>query len=143
MEQQTAKFKKEGKLLEAERLRRRTNFDLECLKETGYCHGVENLFPPFGIPPGGRRALHFIGLFFLFAKQFSNRNRRIAHDRPQIGGMYEGDRSRKQTLIDFGFRLPARWITGRWNLMNLKKSEPGGLRIGHAGEIRIAESTGS
>jgi excinuclease ABC subunit B len=115
MEKQIKKLKKQGKLLDAERLRRRTNFDLEMMKEIGYCHGIENYsrhleFRQPGAPP--------FTLLDYFTHSRDSHKIRIpnSHDFllfideshmtvPQIGAMYEGDRSRKQTLIDFGFRL--------------------------------------
>ncbi|MBU1102700.1 DEAD/DEAH box helicase family protein, partial [Patescibacteria group bacterium] len=117
MDEQLAKLRKEGKLLEAERLRRRTNFDLEMLKETGYAHGMENYsrhleFREPGAPP--------FTLLDYFTHSHDSHKISMPNSRdflmfideshmtiPQIGGMYEGDRSRKQTLIDFGFRLPS------------------------------------
>jgi len=104
MEGQTAKLKKQGKLLEAERLRRRTNFDLEMLKETGYAHGVENYSRHLEFRQPGEPPFVLLNyypddyLLFIDESHMSI---------PQIGGMYEGDRSRKQTLIEFGFRLPS------------------------------------
>jgi excinuclease ABC subunit B len=104
LDEQLAKLKKSGKLLEAERLRRRTNFDLEMLKETGYCHGVENYsrhleFREPGAPP--------FSLLDYYPEDFLMFIDESHMTIPQIGGMYEGDRSRKQTLIEFGFRLPS------------------------------------
>jgi len=104
MEEQTAKLKKQDKLLDAERLRRRTNYDIEMMKEVGYCHGIENYsrhleFREPGTPPFTLLD-YYPNDFLLFIDE--------SHmSVPQIGGMYEGDRSRKQTLIEFGFRLPS------------------------------------
>ena len=95
---------KEGKMLEAERLKTRTNYDLEMLAEMGYCSGIENYSAPIGNrPPGVPPAtlLHYFPKDFLC---FIDESHVTVS---QIGAMYEGDRSRKQNLIDFGFRLPS------------------------------------
>ena len=93
-----------GKILEAERLKTRTTYDLEMMKEMGYCSGIENYSGPIsGRKRGGPPAtlLHYFPDDFLCMID-------EAHvSVPQIGAMYEGDRARKQNLIDFGFRLPS------------------------------------
>lgn len=94
----------EGKMLEAERLKTRTNYDLEMLSEMGYCSGIENYSAPIanraaGVPPA--TLLHYFPKDFLC---FIDESHVTVS---QIGAMYEGDRSRKQNLIDFGFRLPS------------------------------------
>jgi excinuclease ABC subunit B len=98
-------FKSRNKLLEAERLEMRTRFDLEMIRETGYCHGIENYSRHLsGRAPGERPEClmdYFPGNGFLTIIDESHVSA------PQIRGMYEGDRSRKQTLIDYGFRLPS------------------------------------
>ncbi len=91
-------------LLEAQRLSQRTQFDLEMLAETGFCHGIENYSRHLdGRPPGSPPSTlmdYFPDDFLLFLDE--------SHvTLPQIGGMYKGDRSRKQNLVDFGFRLPS------------------------------------
>ena len=97
-------LKNEGKLLEAARLESRTNYDIEMLKEAGYCAGVENYSRHLaerapGSPPWTLLD-YFPDDFLLFIDE--------SHmSLPQIRGMYDGDRSRKQTLVDFGFRLPS------------------------------------
>ena len=94
----------QGKILEAERLKTRTTYDIEMMKEMGYCTGIENYSGPIGgRKPGQPPAtlLHYFPDDFLCMID-------EAHvSVPQIGAMYEGDRSRKQNLIDFGFRLPS------------------------------------
>ena len=94
----------QGKLLEAERLKTRTTYDIEMMKEMGYCSGIENYSAPIaGRNPGDPPAtlLHYFPDDFLCMID-------EAHVTvPQIGAMYEGDRSRKQNLVDFGFRLPS------------------------------------
>ena len=97
-------LRSKGKMLEAERLKTRTTYDLEMMKEMGYCSGIENYSAPIagrakGEPPA--TLLHYFPDDFLCMID-------EAHVTvPQIGAMYEGDRSRKQNLIDFGFRLPS------------------------------------
>ncbi len=97
-------FKSKGKLLEAQRLEQRTDFDLEMMQETGYVNGIENYsrhldFRKSGEPPSCLLD-YFPDDFLLFIDE--------SHmSVPQIRGMYEGDRSRKQTLVEYGFRLPS------------------------------------
>ena len=93
----------QGKLLEAERLKSRTEYDIEMLKEMGHCPGIENYSAPIanrkpGEPPAT--------LFHYFPKDFLMFMDESHVTFPQLGAMYEGDRSRKQNLVDFGFRLP-------------------------------------
>src|SRR6478672_2770088 len=104
LEEQVAKFEAEGKMLEAHRIRQRTEYDMEMMRELGFCNGIENYSRPLeGRPPGSPPHTlldYFPSDFLLFVDE--------SHQTvPQIGGMYEGDRSRKQTLVDFGFRLPS------------------------------------
>jgi len=97
-------LKKQGKILEAERLRQRTLFDLEMLKECGHCHGIENYSRHLSGRPPGSRAYCLIDYFpssFLTIVDESHVTI------PQLRGMYEGDKSRKGTLVDYGFRLPS------------------------------------
>ncbi len=104
MEERVENLTAAGKLLEAERLKTRTTYDIEMMKEMGYCPGIENYSGPIsgrksGEPPA--TLLHYFPDDFLCLID-------EAHVTvPQIGAMYEGDRSRKQNLIDFGFRLPS------------------------------------
>ncbi|MEO8350257.1 MAG: excinuclease ABC subunit UvrB [Chthoniobacteraceae bacterium] len=97
-------FERDGKLLEAQRIKIRTEYDLEMMQEMGFCSGIENYSRHLsGRPPGSRpfTLLDFFPRDFLLVIDESHATI------PQIGGMYEGDRSRKQTLVDFGFRLPS------------------------------------
>ncbi|MBP5568456.1 MAG: excinuclease ABC subunit B [Treponema sp.] len=104
MEARVEELRAQGKMLEAERLKTRTTYDIEMLKEMGTCPGIENYSAPIagrkkGEPPA--TLLHYFPDDFLCMID-------EAHVTvPQIGAMYEGDRSRKQSLIDFGFRLPS------------------------------------
>ena len=99
-----AELRAEGKLLEAQRIEQRTNFDLEMLAEMGFCNGIENYSRHLdGRTPGSPPATllqYFPKDFVLFVDE--------SHVTiPQIGGMYRGDRSRKSTLVEYGFRLPS------------------------------------
>ena len=104
MEKQVAEFEKQGKLIEAQRIRQRTEYDMEMLRETGFCKGIENYSaimsgrkpgePPFTLLD------YFPDDYVLFVDE--------SHvTLPQVRGMYGGDRSRKESLINFGFRLPS------------------------------------
>jgi excinuclease ABC subunit B len=104
MEESKAKFKKEGKYLEAERIESRTNYDMEMLAEMGYCNGIENYSRHLtGRNEGDRPAclLDYFPSDFLLIVDESHVTI------PQVGGMYAGDRARKETLVNFGFRLPS------------------------------------
>ncbi|MEA5000813.1 MAG: excinuclease ABC subunit UvrB [Endomicrobiaceae bacterium] len=109
LSERVAVLKSEGKLLEAQRLLQRTKYDMEMLKETGFCNGVENYSRHLSLRPGGSRPTTLID-YFLFNNLTSDFLLVVDESHitlPQIRGMYEGDRSRKQTLVDFGFRLPS------------------------------------
>jgi excinuclease ABC subunit B len=104
LNEQVKLFESEGKMLEAHRIRQRTEYDLEMMQELGFCNGIENYSRILdGRPPGS--APHT--LLDYFPKDFVVFIDESHQTVPQIGGMYEGDRSRKQTLVDFGFRLPS------------------------------------
>ena len=103
LEERLNVLNKEGKLLEAERLKTRTEYDIEMLSEMGYCPGIENYSAPIanrkpGEPPA--TLFHYFPDDFLLFMDESH----VTF--PQVGAMYEGDRSRQQNLVDFGFRLP-------------------------------------
>lgn len=107
---QLKKFEKEGKLLEAERLKRRTNYDLAMIREVGYCNGIENYSRHMSGREAGSAPDTLLSYFprtkdgkpdFLTVIDESHVTI------PQIGGMYAGDQSRKKTLVEFGFRLPS------------------------------------
>jgi len=99
-----SELEREGKMLEAHRLRQRTEYDLEMLKELGFCSGIENYSR---ILEGRPRGSHPFTLLDYFPDDFLVFVDESHQTIPQLGGMYEGDRSRKQTLVDFGFRLPS------------------------------------
>jgi excinuclease ABC subunit B len=102
--ERTKTLKEQGKLLEAQRLDQRTRYDLEMMREMGFCHGIENYSRHLSGRPAGARPACLIDYFpkdFLLLVDESHVSL------PQVNGMYEGDRSRKQTLVDFGFRLPS------------------------------------
>jgi excinuclease ABC subunit B len=104
LEARTKELEAEGKLLESHRLRQRTQFDMEMLRELGYCNGIENYSRILdGREPGSRPFC----LLDFFPKDFVCFIDESHQTVPQIGGMFEGDRSRKQTLVDYGFRLPS------------------------------------
>jgi excinuclease ABC subunit B len=104
LEQQVALFESQGRMLEAHRIRQRTEYDLEMMRELGFCNGIENYSRILdGRPPGSAPHTlldYFPSDYVVFVDE--------SHQTvPQIGGMYEGDRSRKQTLVEHGFRLPS------------------------------------
>ncbi len=110
---QLKKLQKQNKILEAERLKRRTNYDLEMIAETGYCHGIENYSRHLENRPPGAPPYSLID-YFNFTSQIPGHSKKWltfideSHITvPQIGAMYEGDKARKETLINFGFRLPS------------------------------------
>ncbi len=104
LEQQVSLFESQGRMLEAHRIRQRTEYDMEMMRELGFCNGIENYSRILdGRPPGSAPHTlldYFPSDYVVFVDE--------SHQTvPQIGGMYEGDRSRKQTLVDHGFRLPS------------------------------------
>jgi len=104
LEQRTKELEIEGKMLEAHRLRQRTEYDLEMMQELGFCNGIENYSR---ILEGRAPGTHPFTLLDYFPKDFIVFVDESHQTVPQIGGMHEGDRSRKQTLVDYGFRLPS------------------------------------
>ncbi len=104
LEERIRYFKGEDKLLEAQRISERTNFDIEMMRETGFCSGIENYSRHLNFMPPGAEPLTLMDFFpkdFLIIVDESHMTI------PQIGAMYHGDRNRKQTLVDYGFRLPS------------------------------------
>ena len=104
LEQQVAYFKREDRLIEAQRIAERTNFDIEMMRETGFCSGIENYSAPLaGLEPGAtpHTLMDYFPDDFLIMVDESHITI------PQVRGMYAVDRSRKTTLVDYGFRLPS------------------------------------
>jgi excinuclease ABC subunit B len=110
LEAQLKVFKKEGKILEAERLKRRTQHDLALIREVGYCNGIENYSRHFDRRKPGEPPYTLLSYFPHRADGTPDFLTVIDESHvtvPQLGGMYAGDRSRKDTLVEFGFRLPS------------------------------------
>jgi excinuclease ABC subunit B len=104
LNERCAQLEAEGKLLESHRLRQRTQYDMEMLREMGFCNGIENYSRILDGRPPGSRPYCLLDYFPDDYVVFIDESHQTV---PQIGGMYEGDRSRKQTLVDYGFRLPS------------------------------------
>jgi excinuclease ABC subunit B len=104
LEEQVKLFESQGKLLEAHRIRQRTEYDVEMLLELGYCNGIENYSRILDGRPAGSAPHTLLDFFPDDFVVFIDESHQTV---PQIGGMYEGDRSRKQTLVEYGFRLPS------------------------------------
>ncbi len=104
LQEQVKQFDSEGKLLESHRIRQRTEYDMEMLRELGYCNGIENYSRILDDRPAGSPPNTLLDFFPDDYVVFVDESHQTV---PQIGGMYEGDRSRKQTLVDYGFRLPS------------------------------------
>ena len=104
MEERVVEFTKEGKLLEAERIRQRTLYDLEMLRETGFCKGIENYSRVMSGRPAGEPPFTLLNYFPDDFLLFVDESHVML---PQLRAMYGGDRSRKESLIEFGFRLPS------------------------------------
>ncbi|KAA0205550.1 excinuclease ABC subunit UvrB [Candidatus Uhrbacteria bacterium] len=143
-------FEKQGKLLEAERLERRTKYDLEMIETLGYCNGIENYSQPLsGRAPGEPPDT----LFSYFPEDFLLVIDESHVTVPQLGGMYEGDRSRKQSLIEHGFRLPSAADNRPLKFNELEKkmkqvifvsATPGKYEIDHSAQVveQIIRPTG-
>jgi excinuclease ABC subunit B len=104
LEEQVKLFESKGQMLEAHRIRQRTEYDVEMMLELGFCNGIENYSRILDGRPAGSAPYTLIDYFPSDFVVFIDESHQTV---PQIGGMYEGDRSRKQTLVDFGFRLPS------------------------------------
>jgi excinuclease ABC subunit B len=104
LEQQVTHFESEGRMLEAHRIRQRTEYDLEMMQELGFCNGIENYSR---ILEGRAPGTHPFTLLDYFGQDYIIFVDESHQTIPQIGGMHEGDRSRKQTLVEYGFRLPS------------------------------------
>jgi excinuclease ABC subunit B len=104
MEARCAELEQQGKLLESHRLRQRTQFDMEMMRELGFCNGIENYSRILDGRAPGERPFCLLDFFPDDFVCFIDESHQTV---PQIGGMFEGDRSRKNTLVDYGFRLPS------------------------------------
>lgn len=104
LDERLAYFKENGKYIEEQRLRERTEYDIEMLKETGFCHGIENYSRHLALRGPGETPTTLIDYF---PKDFLMLIDESHVTIPQVRGMYNGDRQRKQTLVDYGFRLPS------------------------------------
>jgi excinuclease ABC subunit B len=150
LEQRTKELEAEGKLLESHRLRQRTQFDMEMLRELGFCSGIENYSRILDDRAPGERPFCLLDFFPDDMVCFIDESHQTV---PQIGGMHEGDRSRKQTLVDYGFRLPSALdnrpqrfeefldITGQIVMVS---ATPGDFERGHSSRIveQIVRPTG-
>ena len=150
LEARCAELEREGKLLESHRLRQRTQFDMEMLRELGFCNGIENYSRILDGRPPGSRPFCLLDFFPDDFVCFIDESHQTV---PQIGGMYEGDRSRKQTLVDYGFRLPSamdnrpqtfdEFLT-RTRQMVFVSATPGEFERGHSTQVveQIVRPTG-
>src|SRR5438132_2573201 len=104
LEEQVRTFESSGRMLEAHRIRQRTEYDMEMMADLGFCNGIENYSRPIEGRPPGSPPFTLLDYFPSDYVVFVDESHQTV---PQVGGMYEGDRSRKQTLVDYGFRLPS------------------------------------
>jgi excinuclease ABC subunit B len=143
LEERVKELEIAGRMLEAHRLRQRTEYDLEMLQELGFCNGIENYSRILeGRPPGS----HPFTLLDYFPSDFVVFVDESHQTVPQLGGMYEGDRSRKQTLVEYGFRLPSALdnrplrfdeFLGKVGQLVFVSATPGPFELRHS--TRIAE----
>ena len=141
LEQQVKHFEADNRLLEAHRIRQRTEYDLEMLQELGFCNGIENYSR---ILEGRGPGTHPFTLLDYFPNDFVVFVDESHQTVPQLGGMYEGDRSRKQTLVDYGFRLPSALdnrplrfdeFLGKVNQMVFVSATPGAHELRHSAVV--------
>ena len=141
LEERVKELEIENKLLEAHRLRQRTEYDLEMLQELGFCNGIENYSR---ILEGRGPGTHPFTLLDYFPNDFVVFVDESHQTVPQLGGMYEGDRSRKQTLVDYGFRLPSALdnrplrfdeFLGKVNQMVFVSATPGAHELRHSAVV--------
>jgi len=141
LEKQVARFETEGRMLEAHRIRQRTEYDMEMLKELGFCNGIENYSRILEGRPEGSHPFTLIDYFPDDFVVFIDESHQTV---PQIGGMYEGDRSRKQTLVDYGFRLPSALdnrplrfdeFLGKVNQIVFVSATPGSFELRHSAVV--------
>ena len=136
LEERLAELRSKGKLLEAQRLEQRTRYDMEMMQEMGFCSGIENYSRHLtGRQPGQPPYT----LLDNFPKDFIMIIDESHVAVPQVGAMYAGDRSRKESLVEHGFRLPSAF-DNRPDLCRVSRAaEPGHLRFGHAGTFRAGQ----
>ena len=141
LEERLAELRAQGKLLEAQRLEARTKYDLEMMRETGYCGGVENYSQPLGRRPRGSAPWTLLDYFPDDFILFIDESHMTV---PQLHGMYHGDISRKQTLVDYGFRLPSALdnrplsfeeFERRVNQVVYVSATPGSYEIQHSAQV--------
>ena len=118
LEERLRELNAQDKLLEAQRLRQRTNFDIEMIREIGYCSGIENYSRILDGRASGTPPKTLIDYFPEDFLMFIDESHVTL---PQVRAMYAGDRSRKNTLVDYGFRLPSAYDNRPLNLKNLKR----------------------
>ena len=134
LEARTKELEEQGKLLESHRLRQRTQFDMEMLRELGFCNGIENYSRILDNRKPGERPYCLLDFFPEDFVCFIDESHQTV---PQIGGMFEGDRSRKQTLVDYGFRLPSAMDNRPADLRRVPPAHAADrVRLGHAGRLR-------
>src|SRR3954465_10993009 len=150
LEARCKELEEQGKLLESHRLRQRTQFDMEMLRELGFCNGIENYSRILDGRGPGERPFCLLDFFPEDFICFLDESHQTV---PQIGGMYEGDRSRKQTLVEYGFRLPSaldnrpqtfdEFLT-RTQQIVFVSATPGDFEQGHSSRIveQIVRPTG-
>jgi excinuclease ABC subunit B len=138
LEAQVKMFESQHKMLEAHRLRQRTEYDLEMLQELGFCNGIENYSRHLEGRPSGSHPFTLLDYFPSDFVIFVDESHQTV---PQLGGMYEGDRSRKQTLVDYGFRLPSALdnrplrfdeFLGKINQLVFVSATPGPFELRHS-----------
>ena len=134
LEDRLAELEGQGKLLEAQRLRMRTNYDVEMMRQVGFCSGIENYSRHIDDRGAGSPPATLIDYFpedFLMVIDESHVTV------PQIGGMYEGDMSRKRNLVEFGFRLPSAVRQPAADLGGVRRPDRAdGVPVGHPGSLR-------
>ncbi|HSC57543.1 MAG TPA: excinuclease ABC subunit UvrB, partial [Nitrospira sp.] len=145
LEERIAYFKKQNQLVEAQRITQRTKFDLEMIRAMGYCHGIENYSRHLSGRASGEPPPTLIDYFpkdFLLIVDESHATI------PQVGGMYEGDYSRKRTLVDYGFRLPSAVDNRPLKFQEFERllnqviyvsATPGPYELEHAGGVVIEQ----
>jgi excinuclease ABC subunit B len=141
LEKQLAWFRDQGRVLEAQRLEQRTNYDMEMLRETGSCAGVENYSQPLGRRPSGSAPWTLLDYFPDDFLLFLDESHMTV---PQLHGMYKGDYARKRTLVDYGFRLPSALdnrplmfdeIEQRWNQVVYVSATPAAYEMEHSQQV--------